>query len=126
MEDLYTVEAEFGGETPITMEAGSWDWTPFSAALTIPADIIAGDAPEENPRALRFFIHHEPPEDDFARASFDDLAVITWGDERLDAKNGALTEGPNTWDFLRVEAPEGAYTAEITLRAFAPAAAASR
>jgi hypothetical protein len=107
--------AEFGEETPFTRATGTYDWTPFSVALNVPADIVDPTTPAgetDNPGALRVFLRHAPPASGDAVARYDDLAIIDW------RSGGSLLGGldlaaPNPIDFLRIAATPGTHTVHL-------------
>jgi poly-gamma-glutamate capsule biosynthesis protein CapA/YwtB (metallophosphatase superfamily) len=106
---------EFGEETPFTLVAGTYDWTPFFAALNVPADVVDPTTPAsetDNPGALRVFLRQAPPASGDAVARYDDLAIIDW------RSGGSLVGGldlaaPNPIDFLRIAATPGTYTVHL-------------
>jgi hypothetical protein len=76
--------------------------------------------PTTNPRALRVFLHHEPPPDGEPDGvlAWDDLAVLSLAPPvPLD---GATFATPHHRDVFRVAAPAGTHAVEVTLRRQSP------
>ncbi len=108
-------DAEFGGERIATLPAGTFDWTMVSAPLRVPPDVTTGDDPMANPRALRFFLEHEPPARGEGVLGWDDLAVVAWESE---LSVGESLRAPNGVGFLQIAgAPGATVTLSLTLRA---------
>jgi hypothetical protein len=112
---------EFGEEVAFSHAEGSYGWEPFSASLNMPADTVIDDPNFDTtqPHALRLFLHHSPPRDDFGTADFDDLAIVSW-QKNISGLGDITIKAPNALDFLRVQASKGNYTLKATFRSFQP------
>jgi hypothetical protein len=115
--------AQYGGETFAASKGGTFNWRPFTADLHMPDDIVKGDAPLVNPRALRLFFHHSPPRQGVGEAVYDDVAVINW--EQM-VPPGKPIATPNARDFVRVSAPPGHYVMKLVFRSYVPTIVARR
>jgi hypothetical protein len=112
--------AEFGEEEFPLHAAGTWDWRPFALPLAMPPDGVDPLDPTTNARALRVFLHHDPPPDGEPDGvlAWDDLAILSLAPAvPLD---GATFAVPHPRDVFRVSAPAGTYPVEVTLRRLAP------
>jgi hypothetical protein len=108
-------DAEFGGERIGTLPAGTSEWTMVSAPLRVPPDVTTGDDPMANPRALRFFLEHEPPARGAGVLGWDDLAVVAW---ELELSVGESLRALNGVGLLQIAgAPGATVTLSLTLRA---------
>lgn len=95
------------GEEELEILPGGWhEWTPFWADLTVPDDDAA--------RALRLFVHHQPPARGEGLLSVDDLVVVAWAPP---GEPGApWPAAPHPFDFLRVEGPPGEVQVRMSFR----------
>ena len=106
--------ADLGSEVAFTSPGGTAAWAPFEAALHMPAD-VEPTGPTTNPRAVRIFLRAEAPTAEQAMARFDDLAIIGWEDA-VDLTGATPLATPHARDFVRLQAPPGTYTLQLTFR----------
>lgn len=104
-------DAEFGGETALELDGGSYTWQQEVRDLHMPPDA----------RALRIFFHQAAPTSGSGIVRIDDVAVIAWQEE-LDPSGKATLDVPNVSDFIRIEAKPGAYAFDVSLRKRVPKA----
>ena len=98
----------------------TYPWTMIAQDLTMPADTEDPGDVVGNARASRIFIRHSPPEQGSGILRTDDWAIATWK-ESQDLQTGLALESPNPHDFLKVQAPEGTYTLNLTFETQMPA-----
>ena len=114
----------FGQEDAVTHPGHpgiNLDWHAFSADLNMPAEVPVETgqvANALNARALRIFIRQSPPEEGYALARFDDIAVISWENS---IASGFELQIPHAKDFLRVKGSPGTYQVQLTFGRHTPA-----
>lgn len=113
-------ELTFGEEESLQHPGGSFDWRPLFADINMPAD-STDDITDvtNNPRSIRLFIRHSPPNKNSALAIFDELAVINW-EEQLTLEQETNLVTPHARDFLRIEGTPGDYQLSLTFRQYQP------
>jgi poly-gamma-glutamate capsule biosynthesis protein CapA/YwtB (metallophosphatase superfamily) len=111
-------EAAFGKRVVYQQAGGSYDWHPVLADIAMPEENPDHlESFELNARALRIFLHHAAPAKGDALVAFDDIAIVNWD---LPLKEAGLHEVafPHARDFVRVDAPAGAYELELELTGY--------
>jgi poly-gamma-glutamate capsule biosynthesis protein CapA/YwtB (metallophosphatase superfamily) len=111
-------DAKFGEEEIFSSTDGNHDWQALTADIHMPADIPGVvDPTTRNPRAIRLFIHHSPPDRDSGIVVFDETAVINW--EEILSGNAVIST-PHARDFLRIFASPGTVRLNLTFSSFRP------
>ncbi len=110
----------FGEEIGYYSYAGTYDWLPFATDLSMPEDTTQlAMGKFINPRALRLFLRHSPPDTGNALMAYDELALIGW-EEELALDGSQELKCPHARDHLRIEADPGQYEIELTFRSYVP------
>jgi poly-gamma-glutamate capsule biosynthesis protein CapA/YwtB (metallophosphatase superfamily) len=109
-------DAVFGRETLLEGAGGSFAWTPFVRNVHLPAERLDVLDPEaENARAIRLFLHMEPPTTGPGRVRFDDLAVVGWESGPLEPAPSLGVPNRHGLQFVRVAGSPGTVTLQLTV-----------
>ncbi|MCB9680497.1 MAG: CapA family protein [Alphaproteobacteria bacterium] len=116
----------FGDQTLVLDKGGSWDWKQVTVPIAMPDDVPnAADPWADNPRAVRVFVAHGPPEAGAGRLAVDDLAVATWHMGPWDVDRPIDVATPHAAEFVRVEGRTGTLKLTATLEHAVPAVVAT-
>ncbi|MFM2163128.1 MAG: capsule synthesis protein CapA [Pseudomonadota bacterium] len=111
-------DAVFGRETLLDGPGGTFGWTPFVRYVHLPAERFDVLDPEaENARAVRLFLHMDPPTEAPGRVRFDDLAVVGWELGPFEPSAAFGVPNRHGLQFLRVSGDPGGATLRLTVAA---------
>ncbi len=115
-------EQAFGDAIIFTHPGHTFDWESIAIDLAMPKDrqperVV--NPKEDNPRAVKLWLRHYPPEQGKGLAMFDDFACVSW-EEPLTLKNPIQFQVPHAHDFLRLSGAPGLVKLRLTFRAFVP------
>ncbi len=109
-------DAVFGRETLIDGPGGTFGWTPFVRYVHLPAERFDVLDPEaENARAVRLFLHMDPPTQAPGRVRFDDLAVVGWELGPLEPSGALGVTDRHGLQFVRVSGTPGTASLRLTV-----------